>query len=305
MRAVLADEHGNLLKRAQVDTLAHEGLHAVVGRIAALIKEVSAGAPGVAAVGIGAPGPIDSKAGVVSEAPNLPGWVDVPLARIIRDRLGLTAYLANDATLAALGEFTYGAGEAVRHLIYITVSTGVGGGIVIDGQLLEGQRGAAGEIGHIVVEPEGPLCGCGGRGHLEALISGTAIASQARAAVSSGERSLVLELAGRHPDAITAWLVTAAAQEGDPLAIGLLAAAGRRLGYAMINLIHIFNPQMVAVGGGVANAGDLLLGPAREIVAGGLMPVFKEDLAIVPASLGGDAGLYGGIALALQELARP
>lgn len=303
IRAVLADERGNLLRRLGCDTLASEGPAAVLDRIVAAVREVTAGASGVASIGIGAPGPIDSSAGVVTTPPNLPGWSNVPLGSIVEQSTGIPAVLGNDANLAALGEFTFGAGREVQHLIYITVSTGVGGGIIIAGRLLEGQRGAAGEVGHMVVEPGGPLCNCGGHGHLEALVSGTAIGRQAREAVASGAPTMLADLARGNVEGITARTVTEAATLGDTLAIELLTHAGRRLGYAVTNLVHLFNPQMVAIGGGVANAGALLLKPMRDTVLAGreLLPVFKEDLKLVPASLGRDVGLYGAVALALRE----
>jgi glucokinase len=305
VRGVVADEQGRFLDRCEVRTLAAEGLEAVLGRITSVVRELCAREPRVSAIGIGAPGPIDSRAGVVSTPPNLPGWVDVPLGRILQEAVGLPTFLGNDANLAALGEFEYGAGRDVRHLIYITVSTGVGGGIVVDGRLLEGQRGAAGEVGHMVVEPGGPLCSCGGYGHLEALVSGTAIGRQAREALQAGRSSLATELARGNPTGVTARVITEAGKQGDALAVELLTRAGRRLGLAVINLVHLFNPQMVAIGGGVSVAGELLLGPMREVVLDGVMPVFKEDLQLVPASLGRDVGLFGAVALALRGASTP
>lgn len=299
IRAVLADERGRILKRREVRTLAAEGLPAVLDRIIATVREVCAGEP-IATIGIGAPGPIDSAAGLVSTPPNLPGWVNVPLGIIVQEAVGIPTFLGNDANVAALGEFAFGAGKDVQHLIYITVSTGVGGGVIVAGMPLEGQRGAAGEIGHTIVEPEGPVCSCGGRGHLEALVSGTAIGRQAREEIAAGRASLATELARDNPNGVTARIITQAAERGDALALELLARAGRRLGYAVTNLVHIFNPQMVAIGGGVSVAGENLLGPMRETVLEGVMPVFTEDLQMVRASLGTDAGIYGALALALR-----
>jgi len=303
VRAVLANEKGEFLDRCEFPTLADKGLYFVLERILECVRSVSSNAPRIDAIGVGAPGPINSKEGVVSNPPNLPGWVNVPLAKLIEEKTGIPTFLGNDANLAALGEFTYGSGKYVQHLIYITVSTGVGGGIIIDGQLLEGHNGAAGEVGHMVVQPGGPKCSCGGYGHLEALSSGTAIAKRAREAASLNKDTVMIELAGS-VDKINAKIVDEAAKKGDPLALKLLEQAGQWLGYALINLIHIFNPQMISIGGGVSEAGELLLGPARKVVFEGLMPVFKQDLQIVKASLGGDVGLAGAVALALQESAK-
>jgi glucokinase len=221
---------------------------------------------------------------------------------MLEERLGIPVFLGNDANAAALGEFAYGAGRGYRHVIYITVSTGVGGGIISDGRLLEGQRGAAGEVGHVIVEPGGPLCGCGNRGCLEALISGTAIARQAREALVAGRESAIGGLAEADPHGVAAEVVVRAARGGDGLAGELLETAGRRLGTALLGLVHIFDPQVIVVGGGVTNAGELLMKPARDTMFAGLMPIFKEGLEVVPPDLGADAGLYGAVALARRTV---
>jgi glucokinase len=191
------DALGGVVLKRRVETLAHEGREAVLGRVVALLNEVKgeAGGRGVSAVGVGAPGPLDPEPGIVRRAPTLPGWEDVPLAGVIEERVGVAAVLGNDANVAALGELAYGAGRGAAHLVYLTISTGIGGGFVAGCELLEGRTGAAGEVGHVIVEPGGPECRCGGRGHLEALASGTAIARQARdalgEALSSGEDTIL------------------------------------------------------------------------------------------------------------------
>jgi len=293
IRAVLADGRDVFVERHRAMTLAKEGASAVLDRIAGMVIDLSSRVGQVAAVGIASPGPLNAKTGVVYSPPAFPDWRDVPLVRLMHERTGLPFFLGNDANVAALGEFDYGAGRGFRHLIYITVSTGIGGGVIVDGHLLEGQKGAAGEVGHMVMEQDGPLCG---HGCLEALASGTAIARQAREALASGRESAIGSLAGA--DDITAEVVAGAAKEGDGLGVELIRAAGRRLGHGMINLVHVFNPQVVVIGGGVTNAGELLLEPMRETVSAGLMSVFKEDLAILLPGLGADAGLYGAVALA-------
>jgi glucokinase len=221
---------------------------AVLERIVEVVTSLSAGSSSLRAIGVGAPGPVEVKPGVVSQAPNLPGWVDVPLARLVQERMGIPTFLANDAQAAALGELTYGVGRGVRDLIYLTVSTGIGAGILVDGCLLHGYHGGAGEVGHMIVEPEGTPCACGGRGHL--------------------------------------------------------ARAGQYLGYAVITLVHLINPQIVVIGGGVSDANELLLGPMREVVDAGLMPLFQRDLEVVKARLGEDAGSCGAAVLAVQGLER-
>ena len=258
-----------VLKR-RVETLAHEEREAVLRRVVALLNEVKgeAGGRGVSAVGVGGPGPLDPEAGIVRRAPTLPGWEDVPLAGVIEERVGVTAALGNDANVAALGQLTYGAGRGAEHLVYLTTSTGIGGGFVAGGELLEGRTGAAGEVGHVIVEPGGPECSCGGRGHLEALASGTAITRQAREALSSGEATILGKLSGGDPGCVTAELAHEAALAGDPLCVGLLGAAGRRVGHALVGLVHLFNPEVVVLGGGVTGAGDFFWGPLRETLWG-------------------------------------
>ncbi len=304
LRAALTDEYGRIVLKRRVETLAHEGREAVLERIVALLNEVKgeAGGRGVSAVGVGAPGSLDPEAGIVRRAPTLPGWEDVPLADVIEERVGVAAILGNDANVAALGELAYGAGRGAEHLIYLTISAGIGGGFVAGGKLLEGRRGAAGEVGHVVVEPGGPECSCGGRGHLEALASGTAIARQAREAISSGEDTLLGKLSGGDPGRITAELAHEAALAGDPLCVGLLGAAGRRGGHALVGLVHLFDPEVVILGGGVTGAGDLLWGPLRETLRGGLIPSFAEGLRLRKSALGDHAGLYGAAALALRTV---
>ena len=304
LRAALTDEYGSVVLKRRVETLAHEGREAVLGRVVALLDEVKgeAGGRGVLAVGVGAPGPLDPRAGMVRRASTLPGWVDVPLVDLIEERVGVAAILGNDANVAALGELAYGAGRGAEHLVYLTISTGIGGGFVADGKLLEGRMGAAGEVGHVVVEPGGPECSCGGRGHLEALASGTAIARQAREALSSGEDTILGKLSGGDPGRVTAELVHEAALGGDPFCIGLLGAAGRRVGHALIGLVHLFDPEVVVLGGGVTGAGDLFWRPLRETLWGGLIPSFAEGLSLRKSTLGDHAGLYGAAALALHAV---
>jgi glucokinase len=303
LRAALTDEYGRIVLKRRVETLAREGREAVLERIIALLNEIKGEAgQRVAAVGVGAPGPLDPEAGIIRGAWTLPGWEDVPLTGVIEERVGVAAILGNDANLAALGEFAYGAGKGAEHLVYLTISTGIGGGFIVGGKLLEGRSGAAGEVGHVVVEPGGPECSCGGRGHLEALASGTAIAKQASEALSSGEDTLLGKLSGGDPERVTAELAHEAALAGDPLCVRLLGDAGRRVGHALVGLVHLFNPEVVVLGGGVTGAGDLFWEPLRETLWGGLIPSLAEGLRLKKSALGDHAGLYGAAALALRAV---
>jgi glucokinase len=263
-------------------------------RLTELVASIWPEKGSVAAIGVAAPGPLDPFAGVIREAPNIPGWIDVPLRSHIEQRFGVPVALGNDANLAALGEWTYGAGQGHHHLVYITVSTGIGGGVIIDDRLLLGLNGLAAELGHVTILPDGPLCGCGARGHLEALSSGTGIARWVEEQLSQGARS---SLPCGQP--VTAKLVGVAAQAGDALAIAAIERAGSYLGLALANYLHIFNPSIIIIGGGVSQLGPLLLDPLwAAIEKHTLSPYYLEHLTLARAALGDAAGLIGALALA-------
>jgi glucokinase len=248
----------------------------------------------VKAIGMAAPGPTNSRLGVIYRAPNIPGWENLPLVKIIQDRFHVPVKLGNDANLAALGEFTYGAARGYSHVLYITVSTGIGGGIIDDGRLVDGINGLAGEIGHITVQADGPLCGCGHRGHLEAFASGTAIARYVAEQLAHGVPS---SLSVTPPP--TARDVSLAAENGDPLAKSALARAGTYLGHGIADFLHLFNPSIIVLGGGVARSGPLLIEPMRAAMAERIIaPEYMHNLTIAQAALGDDGGLMGALALA-------
>jgi glucokinase len=303
IRACLADERGTILARANRLTLAEEGRDAVLRRIEEAVREVIGEhkASDLAGVGITAPGPLDPKTGVIFTPPNLPGWHNVPLKAILEEALGLPIYAGNDANLAALGERHFGAGQGVDDLIYITVSTGIGGGIIADGKLLVGVNGAAGEVGHHTIDIHGPRCNCGNVGCLEVLAAGPAIAGYAIAAIQRGEETLIAALARESGDVVTAAHVTRAAHAGDAVARRIMRQVGEYIGVGVVNLLHLFNPRLVIIGGGVAmGAGELLFGPIREMVQARAMEIYRPT-RIVPADLGDDVGLLGAVALVITE----
>jgi glucokinase len=256
----------------------------------------------VIAVGAGVAGLVDAAEGVLRFSPNV-AWRDLPIAPRMREALGLPCQLDNDANVAAWGEWRFGAGRGYRHMLLVTLGTGIGGGIVAGRRLFRGAHGFGGEIGHIIVEPDGPLCGCGNRGCWEQVASGHAIGRLGReAAREQPEGSLAL-LAGGDPDAVTGVTVTRASREGDPVAIGILHEVGRRLGEGIAGLINVLDPQVVVVGGGAVEAGEPLLGPARERCAEAIEgAAYRPAVPIVAAELGNDAGAVGAAALALEEL---
>lgn len=302
----LVRNDGKIIARDYQQTRAAEGQAAVIERVLdgarRVIAQAEIGRSQAAAVGIGAPGPLDIAAGVVVAPPNLPGWERVPLKQLIEDDLGITTFLENDANAAALGEYHFGAGRGVEHMIYITVSTGIGGGLILDGKLYHGASGMAGEIGHITIKPGGPLCGCGNRGCLEAMASGTAIARRARERVTSGASTLIAGLAEGDPQRITAKLVAEAASQGDAEAQEILAEAMDYLGIGVANLVNLFNPQLIVIGGGLMNIGEKLFRPVRRAIDQHTFPPATQAVKVVPAALGDDAGMLGAAAVALLRL---
>jgi len=254
----------------------------------------------VAAITVAAPGPLDPYEGVLFEAPNIPGWTNLPLKKLIQEHFNVPVAIGNDANLAALGEWRYGAGIGHRHLVYITVSTGIGAGVIIDNQLLLGVNGLAAELGHITVVPDGPLCGCGKRGHLEAVTSGPAIARWVEQELRQGvPSSLLMNIP------LTAKDVSQAASQGDKLAKDALARAGTYLGITIADILHVFNPSLVIIGGGVSRSGDAFFVPMRVAMSEHVISKkYIEGLTLTTCTLGDEVGLMGALALA-QTLDAP
>jgi glucokinase len=296
----LVDAKGKILARDLRKTQAAEGLQAVVDRMvdAASRVMIQAGVATsqVTAIGIGAPGPIDVKAGLVTSPPNLPGWRNVPLKKLVEEVLGIPAFLENDANAAVLGEHLFGAGRGAENMIYVTASTGVGGGFIVEGQIYDGATGAAGEIGHMTVLPRGPHCGCGNRGCLEALASGTAIAREGKERVVP---TLITELAEGDPERVSARLVAQAAEEGDIEAQEIIDDAMTYLGVGMASLVNLFNPELIVIGGGLTNMGEGLFGPVRRIIDRRAFRTSAEAVKVVPSQLGDDVGTVGAAAVAM------
>lgn len=302
----LVDAAGNILAHDYRATRANEGQEAVVRRMVEAARQVMAEADvtpsQTAAVGVGAPGPMDLEAGVVVAPPNLQGWKRVPLKRLIEDELGLETFLENDANAAALGEHCFGAGRGVQHMIYVTVSTGVGGGMIFDGKLYHGDSGMAGEIGHITILPNGPLCGCGNRGCLEALASGTAIAARARERIARGASTMIAEMVAGDLELVSAKIVAQAVQQGDVEAQEILTEAMTYLGIGMANLVNLFNPQLIVIGGGLINLGEKLFGAVRRGIVCHAMEASASAVKIAPAELGDKVGVLGAAAVALSSI---
>ncbi len=283
--------------RVSRPTLPERGLDSVMADVNQAIAEALAAVPGparVKGIAVGAPGPVDPWKGVLYEPPNLPGWDNVPIKQLMEARFSLPTLVANDANLAAVGEHRFGAGRGFSDVIYVTVSTGIGGGIITNNQLVLGHGGYAGEIGHMVIDMHGPLCGCGQAGCLEALASGTAIARRAREVVAS---QVDTRLRQWRPEELTAKQVVDLACDGDAASRAILEEAAIALGVGMVNLAHIFNPHRIIIGGGVSNAGPMWWNAMRETVRRRALASVLRGLEIVPVGLEDDAGLLGGIAL--------
>jgi len=301
--AGVVDRGGRILARQYRQTEASEGPQAVLRCLIDATTQLLA-ADGidlsrVSAIGVAAPGPIDARRGVVTAPPNLPGWHDVPLGRMIQEEFSLPTYLENDANAAALAEHRFGAGRGVDHMIYVTASTGIGGGFILDGRLYRGATGAAAEVGHMTILPHGPRCGCGNRGCLEALASGTAIAREARERVARGVPTLIAELAEGDLDRITAQMVAQAAEQGDAEAREIIETAMIYLGVGMANLVNVLNPQVLVIGGGLTKMGPRLFDPVRRAVDRQAFPATASAVEIKRAELGEEVGLLGAAAVAM------
>jgi glucokinase len=300
---------GKILAREVCPTLAGEGVSAVIERLCSAIDGLLKGntlkPSQLAGIGIACAGGIDSEHGVVvTPSPNMPDWVDVPLADIIKKKFNVNTFLVNDASAAALGEHRYGAGKGVNNLVLFTLGTGIGGGIIADGKLYLGAIGGAGELGHMTIDADGPPCGCGNTGCLEMLASGRAVERDAVSRIKQGIKSSLSEMVKGKIEKITAEMVGTAARNGDPLALDVLSRAAYYLGIGMVNAVNIFNPEMIVLGGGMAELGDMLTGPGRRMVTERAFSISSRTVRIVTANLGNEAGVYGAAAFALEQVMR-
>jgi glucokinase len=291
---------GKIISRRYYLTLADEGTRAVINRLSSAINQSIAQArlknTELIGIGIAAAGILDTRKGIVTTSPNLPGWHNVQLRDVIAARSGLATYLINDASAAALGEHRFGAGRGFDNLLYLTVSTGIGGGIIINGELYSGADGCAGELGHMTIEADGPQCHCGNFGCLEAMASGWAIAKEAVTRINQGEKSSIIELVDSRLENITAETVAAAARGGDRLACDIVAKAANYLGIGLANMVNIFNPELIVIGGGLSKMGNMLLNPAQRVIKERAFRLPAQTVRIVRARLGSNAGIIGAAA---------
>jgi len=294
VRAALVDRRGTILARAEERTEAAAGPDRVLDQMDALVRRLLAGGQVSAIVGAGvsAPGPLNTETGIALDIPTLKGFVDYPITAELRKRLSLPVILENDGIAAAIGEWQFGAARGISNVLYVTVSTGIGGGAVIDGRILRGRKGMAGHIGHMSVVPNGALCPCGNRGCFEAYGSGTAFAERARSrAIECGATSL-----GKDGALIDSSHVFAAARNGDALANRLIDEEADILGRGFTSLIHIFSPDILVMGGGLSHEFERLQPGIQSYITQWAMPAFK-DVQIHRAALGQNSGLVGAAAL--------
>jgi glucokinase len=286
--------HGEPVHR---DTPSREGPAAVLDAVAECARRAAGGSP-IHGLAIGIPGPVDPSAGIVHDTPNMSGWNEVPAAAMLTERLGCPVVICHDAAAAGYAELKAGAGRGARHLLFITVSTGIGGALFINGDVYDGATGSAGEVGHTPISDDGPRCGQGHPGCLEGTSSGTAIAARARAELAAGAASSLHDVDAASIDARA---IATAANAGDELALRLFNDAGHALGRAIGGFINVLAPDSIVIGGGLINAGDLLLGPARHAVTQIAFEIPASRCKIVMAALGTDAGLIGAVAWAVRS----
>ncbi len=309
VRAAVLDKEGKLLGSGRAPSMAQEGVENTVSQIIHAAKTAiqSAGVKkeDVAGVGIGVPGHIDPAAGLVKWAPNFfeqgQPYRNIALTAPIQLQLDLPVYMGNDANVAALGEFRFGAGRTVRNMVMVTLGTGIGGGIILDGKLWTGATGGAGEIGHIIIAA-GERGGAAAYGSLESMGQIAAITERAARKISQGRKTLIAEKVDYDWHLLTPKDIADAAAEGDAVAIEVFEETGYYIGLGIASMVNLLNPEMVVIGGGVAQAGALILDPIRRSARANAIKTMIDVCPIVPAELGDDAGIYGGASLVLDAL---
>jgi len=294
--ALLLDGNGNVLHRAETATNAREGAEAVIGRMIGLIRESLGPGRSLASIGVATAGTLRAEEGVVAYASNL-GWNEVPLGKRLEAEFGVPVNLENDANAAAYGEWAAGAGKGSRHCVYVTVSTGIGAGIVSSGRLVRGRDNSAGELGHITIDLNGPRCLCGNVGCLELYASGTAIARRAGELAGENPEAASLLLSKSAGNGITSRHVAEAASEGDELSLRVLREAGLALGNGLVSIIHIMNPEVIVIGGGAANIGAPLMEPMQEALADRGISSMTSGVRFASPTLGKEAGAIGAALL--------
>ena len=294
----LASTEGEILAKRRLPTQNQNGPFAVLESVSQTLTEMlRENEASLAAIGVGSPAPLDAQKGLILSPSNLLDWDRFPVVQILREKFGVPVLLDNDANAAALGEYSFGAGRSYNNVFYVTVSTGIGGGIVIDGEIYHGVSTGAGEIGHTIIQPDGVRCNCGSVGCLETLSSGTHIVRRVNERLATGEPSVIRELTSDDTE-VSVQIVVEAVRRDDPLAIEIWNDTCRYLAIGIANAITLLAPEVVVVGGGIASAGYLLFEPLKKLVPEYVSMIPKGKINIVPAALGTESGLYGSVELA-------
>jgi glucokinase len=301
MRAAIATSPRRIIARRAIPSPASLPADGIVQAAVGLVNELEAEAGAAPrAVGVSFAGPLDPKSGVILDSPHLRQTRGAPLRKMMEYALGVPVAMDNCENVAALGEHRLGAGRGLRSMLYVAVGTGIGAGIIHSGRLYQGARGAAGEVGHIVYDPKGSQCDCGRRGCWETLVSGPAIAREARVRLKADNSSILYNLCAGKQENVTSELVHQAALQNDRLASEILARAARWLGIGLANLVTVFDPERVVVGGGVAQIGNTILEPAFATARDYLYPFHRDSVRFLPAALGVDSGVVGALMLATK-----
>jgi len=305
--SLLMSEKGEIIARDTRPTLAKEGKKKVISQIVSSARkiiresesELGISSKFISGVGIGSPGPLNTRKGVIHFAPNLIGWTNVPIVDILAGELNLPVFLENDANAAALAEWWRGAGKDVDNLVLFTLGTGIGGGIIINGEVLHGASDTAAELGHMIIHEGGLLCGCGKKGCLEAYASATGVVKRTLIALKEGKKTILTDLVQNQLENISCELVFKAAEKGDSLSKWIVEGTARYLGIGIANIVNIMNPEIVILSGGMIAGGDRLFRPARKHVRENIFAPAQE-VKIVPAALAGNAGAIGAAATVLK-----
>lgn len=308
IRAGVVDEEGQILGEARRPALAENGLRAAIARAVEAIGEAIQNAglspAEILAIGAGVPGNHRSRDGICLYSPNFADSRGVPVLSPMREEFRVPAFMLNDVAVQTLGEHRFGAGKGCSQMVMIALGTGIGGGAIIDGKLCIGPTEGFAEVGHMTIEPKGPFCTCGNRGCWEALAARDAIVRRAVAKIQNGRQTAIAESVDQRLGSITPALIAKAAEEGDAVAIEVLAETGRYLGIGIANLIQLYNPEVLVVGGGIAQAGSRLFEPMMRTVRTRALVVPASTCQIVRSRLGNDAGIIGAAVLASDELAK-
>lgn len=302
--SALSSKNGNIINKIQVPTEADRGeeviISNIINSIRRVIKDSKIDKNNVEKIGVGSPGPLDIKRGIIIENSNL-SWSNVPLVKRLEEIIGISVILENDANAAALGENRFGSGQSADNIIYITISTGIGGGIIINRDIFHGGKGNAGEIGHMTLVPDSNYqCGCGNYGCFEAVASGTAIARRGKEVLTNNKDSLIVDYSDNNADIIDAPLIAKAARAGDQEAIEIYKLTGSLLGVGIANVVNLFDPEIVVLGGGVMHSKDLFINELKDSLNERALKPNLKNLEIKEAKLGKDTGVMGAIAVAMN-----